>query len=243
MKKKLIIVVLISILLLSNIAFGADALYRLMHNNQDALVIAEIVEVNDNSVKFRVEKSIIGKNHLNESSKIKQLDLDEFIISKNDLTYIRLYNDITEYSDFLKVGDEYLVSLNKVNNKFEIAWGIYKLSSLDYETLDVLYPENISQGLIMEAIAVKHFINSDGQENEFSFDGTNSILKSGDKIIYDGDPIEIEDTKDISTTTSTTTDQTLDLDINNISVIKLLSYAAVIIIILLSVWLMRLRRR
>lgn len=243
MKKILIIVVLISILLLSNIAFGADALYRLLHNNQDALVIAEIVEVNDNSVKFRVEKSIMGKNHLNESSKIKQLDLDEFIISKNDLTYIRLYNDITEHSDFLKVGDAYLVSLNKVNNKFEIAWGIYKLSSLDYETLDVLYAENISQGLIMEAIAVKHFINSDGQENEFSFDGRNNILKSGDTILYDGDPIEIEDTKDISTTTSTA-EQTLDLVKNNIFVRELLSYAAgIIIIILLLVWLMRHRRR
>ena len=112
---------------------------------------------------------------------------------------------------------------------------IYKLSSLDYETLDVLYPDNISQGLIMEAIALKHFINSDGHENDFSFDGRNNILKSSDKIIYDGDPIEIEDTKDISTTTSITTEQTLDSVKNNIPLIRLLSYAAGIIVILLLV--------
>lgn len=193
MKKTFTILLLVTILLIPIVAFGADALYRLMHNDQDALVISEITKVNDNSVEFKVKKSIISVKDLNQSSNIKQLDINEFKLENVDLIYPNLYDNIEDKNEFFKEGDFYLVSLNKKTDRYEVAWGIYKLSSLDYETLDILYPENSPQWKIMEAMAIKEFINSNGHENNFSFDGGNNILRSGDRILYDGNPSKIQD--------------------------------------------------
>lgn len=173
-------------------AFGADALYRLMHNDHDALVIAEVIEIDNEQIVFRVEKTIVSDKDLNMSSKIKQLKLDEFTMYKKNLSNIALYGDITSQEDFIKVGDAYLISLNKKLNNFEVAWGAYKVSSLDFKTLDILYPDS-SQWKIMDATAIKYFINSDGSETEFSFDGSTNTVKSGDKVIYNGSESDSKD--------------------------------------------------
>lgn len=195
MKKTFLILLLVSILLIPMVVFGADALYRLMHNNQDALVIGEITKVNDNSLEFKVKKSIISGKDLNENSKLKQLDIDEFKLGNKELIRLHFFDNVENENEkeFFKEGDFYLISLNKKMTGYEIAWGMYKLSSSDYKTLDVLYGKNPSQWEIMEAMAIKEFVNSDGQENQFSFHGKDNTLKSGDRIIYDGNATKVQD--------------------------------------------------
>lgn len=61
------------------------------------------------------------------------------------------------------VGDYVLVSLEKVGNDFKVAWGAYKVNSLDYKNLSVVLPENAEVWSKMEAVAVETFVNSDGR--------------------------------------------------------------------------------
>ena len=56
-------------MLLPVTAFAADSLYRLMHNDQQALPIAEVVESNEEIVEFKVEKSITSEKDLNKTKK------------------------------------------------------------------------------------------------------------------------------------------------------------------------------
>lgn len=186
-KRTLLLVSIILTLLLPVTAFAADSLYRLMHNDQQALVIAEVVESNQQVVEFKVEKSIISEKDLNKSSKIPQLEIESFTLNREELTPIKFFENI-EIDDAYKTGDTYLVSLNEKEEEegYEVGIGVYKLDSSDYESADVLYPGNSPEWRIMEAMAVKEFINTDGAESEFTFDGDNKILRSGDRVVYDG---------------------------------------------------------
>jgi len=187
-------ILLISIFIFSIplISYGADALYRLMHNDHDALVIAEITEIDDDHISFRVEKSIISVNDLNQSSKKKQIEIEEFTIRKKDFI-ISLF-DTTDNDDSINSGDGFLISLNKEGyKKFKVAWGAYRVSSLNYETLDIVYPNDSPEWKVIDAAAIKYFVNSDGRETEFSFDGSTNTVKCGDKIIYNGSDIELDE--------------------------------------------------
>lgn len=194
MKKALLIFSIILTLSLPITVFAADNLYRLMHNDQQALVIAEVVESNDELTKFQVKKSIVSEQDLNISSKIEQLELDSFTLRNEDLSPIKFYENV-ETKDAYNQGDIYLISLNEKEDGYEIAWGIYELSSSDYESLDVLHPKNSPQWRIMEAMAIKEFVNTDGRKSEFTFDGDNKTLKSGDRVIYDGKSVDTEEEK------------------------------------------------
>lgn len=178
-------------MLLPVTAFAADSLYRLMHNDQQALLIAEVVESNEEIVEFKVEKSITSEKDLNKTKKIEQLDLEGFTLKREDITPIKFFENI-EIDDAYKTGDTYLVSLNEKEEDegYEIGIGVYKLDSSDYENADVLYPDNSPEWRIMEAMAVKEFINTDGKESDFTFDGDNKILRSGDRVVYDGKSVD-----------------------------------------------------
>ena len=43
---------------------------------------------------------------------------------------------------------------------------------------------------MMEAAAIKAFINSDGEMTEFAFDGSTNTVYSGDEVIFDGSELE-----------------------------------------------------
>lgn len=179
MKKIISVLILISILIVPNGVLAADALYRLMHNDQDALVIAEVLDVNDESIKFKVIKQIISPEDLNVNDKKEQIKIDEFSLPKEETD--RLYYNTVNKEVSYKIGEGYLISLDKIDNSYKVAWGIYKLSSTDYKTLDVVYENMSEKSFDMDAIALKEFINSDGVKNEFTF--------YEDKIVYNDEEI------------------------------------------------------
>ncbi|NLN49224.1 MAG: hypothetical protein GX154_09125 [Clostridiales bacterium] len=58
--------------------------------------------------------------------------------------------------------------------------------------MSVVLPENASIDAMMDAAAIKSFINSDGKITEYSFDGYKKTVYSGDTVIFDGSDLEEE---------------------------------------------------
>lgn len=84
-----------------------------------------------------------------------------------------------------KKEDYVLVSVIKKGDSFINGWGIFKVDSKDYKTLNVLYPKGASRHTKMDAAAIKTFINSNGIKNDFSFDGNAGKVYSNSKVIYE----------------------------------------------------------
>jgi len=200
-KKSLIIVVLIVISILHTCVYAADALYRFMHNDHDALVIGEIISADENAVKVRVEKSIISGKDLNVSSAKKQLKLVEAKIVPS-FSYNLFNSEEGSSINSPAVGDYVLLSLMKHGADFKIAWGAYKVDGPDYKNLSVVLPEDHDVWSQMEAAAIKAFVNSDGKITEFSFDGNTKTVYAGkdQTVIFDGEEEEAEDTVTPDTT-------------------------------------------
>lgn len=182
---RLIAFILVCFLVLTSGVYAADALYRFMHNDHDALIIGEIASIEGDNTIVRVEKSIISAKDLNVNASKKQLKLSEAKII-SPFGYSFFYNEDGSSMIEPSVGDYVLVSLMKSGSGFKVAWGAYKVDSLDYRSLSVVLPEEPSIWSRMDAAAIKAFINSDGKITEFSFDGDAKIVRSGENIIFDG---------------------------------------------------------
>ena len=167
------------------IGYAADQLYRLMHNDHDALVIGEVTESSENEITVDVEKQIVSSKDISLVSPNKQITIKGTITVGRVTEYALFYEDKSTESRPQK-GDYVLVSINKTGNNFINAWGIYKLDSKDYKTLNIIYPKDASIYIKMDAAAIKYFVNSNGTKNEFSFDGNQGKVYSGKKLIYDG---------------------------------------------------------
>lgn len=171
-----------------NPAYAADAFYRLTHNDHDALVIGQIIAVSENNITLEIKKQIISTADLNVSDPKKQIPLQGVIEVRNPGDYIYLQG--SEATP--QIGDYVLISINKKGKSFAMAWGMYKVDSLDYKSLNVLYTEGASHFVIMDTVALKAFINSDGEKNNFSFDSSKGIVYSDGEIIYNANLISDE---------------------------------------------------
>lgn len=109
-KKRFIALVLIVVSILYTGVYAADALYRFMHNDHDALVIGEIISIDGNNVKVRVEKSIISAKDLNKSAVKKQLKLTEANVV-SQFKYGFFYDEQDSSKANPSAGDYVLMSL------------------------------------------------------------------------------------------------------------------------------------
>ncbi len=237
--KKTIVVILILSLILPNTVFAADALYRLMHNDQDALVIAEVTMINKDDIGFKVIKQIISPDDLDINNKKEQIELDEFLLKKSELKNVMLFKNMDNIDEFYKLNDSYLISLDQSIVGLKIAWGMYKLSSSDYKTLDILYEDGTSGGLIMDAMAIKHFINSDGVMNNFSF--SENALYYDKKIIYrvgDEDNTKAPEKDIIDKEEQDTVDKEFNNNLKNKS-----SYIIILVLLPLIIIFIRMKNR
>jgi hypothetical protein len=200
-----LVLVIFVILLLCSTAYAADALYRFMHNDHDALIIGEITAINENDADVRVVEMIASTKNLDESRPRKQLKLSQVPVI---LPFDYMGFDDEDVSNKVNPskGDYVLLSLNKVGRSFKIAWGAYKVNSLDHKNLSVVLPENPEVWSKMEAAAIKVFVNSAGQITEFAFDGNSKTVYAGEEnvVIFSEDTDDNKDThKDESQTKET----------------------------------------
>lgn len=235
--KKLAIIAILSVvfsLTLFMPAFAADALYRFMHNDHDALIIGEVTKVSDNEITVSVIKNIISANDLNVNAPKKQLDIKEAVIT-GVTGYALNYKDDGVPLNYPKVGDKVLASLVKKNNVFRIAWGLYKVDNTDYKTLSLVYPDNAPEYIKMDAAAIEAFINSNGKLTDFSFNGDTKTVSSRDgKTIYDGSkPDKPENVVSPEPTENTTSENSLILSTNFLKSIAIGSSIIVIAIIIM----------
>lgn len=149
-----IIGVLVSVLLSIAPVYGADILYRLTHNGQDALVIGKIRSQNGRLFQLDVERVISGRLGC------KALSL------KADFEYSLLLSQP-------KVGDLCVASLQRIRSGYRIQWGVYKVATLDKQLK--FEKTGLSDGLKADLTAMEWYINSNGKATDFYFDGTNGV--------------------------------------------------------------------
>ena len=187
LRKYCLVLVIFMLLLLCKTAYAADALYRFMHNDHDALIIGEITNIDENDAEVKVVKMIVSTKNLDENHPKKQLKLSEASVIL-PFDYMGFYDEDGSNAVNPSEGDYVLLSLNKAGHNFKIAWGAYKVNSLDYKNLSVVLPENPEVWPKMEVAAIKVFVNSDGQIAEFAFD-ENSVYAGEEKIVIFGEGI------------------------------------------------------
>lgn len=176
-------------------------MYRFMHNDHDALVLGEVIEVTENGVTVKVEKQIISSKDLNSSSPKKQISI-KGTIKIGGIKEYAFFNGTNAVENSPRKGDYVLVSVIKKGDSYMNEWGVYKVDSKDYSTLNVLFPKDASQDSKMNAAAIKTFINSDGTINDFSFDGNTGKVYSNNKVIYEEKAENNESTVNENNTTS-----------------------------------------
>lgn len=131
-------------------AFSADILWRLMHNDQYALVIAQVSEQSDNKIVFEVKQIISGKT------------VPKQITINGNIKYTFLYIRPNLY-------DYCVISLDKKSNKYTVKNGIFKADTDDYKKLKFI-KDGLDSGIKGDLTAFEYYINSKGKYNNFIFD-------------------------------------------------------------------------
>jgi hypothetical protein len=139
---------------------AADVLHRLTHGDQYALALGTVVSVSEAVAGFEVD-TVISGGPLPPAISVEGLGPSMEMIAPD----MRL-----------KAGDYVVLSLNREVTKYTVAWGVFKVSSLDIPTLRVVAGP-LAPG---DLAALQWYINSGGRENDFYFIGTSGFVRHAD---------------------------------------------------------------
>jgi len=165
-------------LLLGTTAFGVEDLTRLfMGNYHDTLVIGEVTSISDGEVVIEVADYVVSAHSVETGAEAEQLRPEVARVS-----------GALDWLADLAVGDYVIASLNQSDDVFQVAWGIFRVDSLDYETL---YVETESTQL---SAMYSDFVNRGGVYEYEIREGGRVIRLQGDAdiVIYDPDPPGIQ---------------------------------------------------
>lgn len=167
MKKFIVVLCTVAIILLTvpAAAFAADALYRMLHEDvesfkqdQDAFIVGQLIDKQGGKFTVKGLKVLSGK-----------VNADAILVS-DDFTYGW---DIATP----KVNDFCVFSLKKTGEYYIKAWGIFKATSGDYNTL-TLEPLNApTPGLLGDLACIQWYVNSGGTENDFYFNSSTAYVR------------------------------------------------------------------
>jgi len=166
-KKVVVVVCAVAIILLTvpTATFAADALYRMLHGDvesfkqdQDAFIVGQLIDKQRGKFTVKGLKVLSGK-----------VNADSILVS-DDFTYGW---DIATP----KVNDFCVFSLKKTGDYYKKAWGIFKATSGDYNTL-TLEPLNApTPGLLGDLACIQWYVNSGGTENDFYFNSSTAYVR------------------------------------------------------------------
>ena len=167
MKKFIVILCAVATILLTvpAAAFAADALYRMLHGDvesfkqdQDAFIVGQLIDKQGGKFTVKGLKVLSGK-----------VNADSILVS-DDFTYGW---DIATP----KLNDFCVLSLKKTGDYYKKAWGIFKATSGDYNTL-TLEPLNApTPGLLGDLACIQWYVNSGGTENDFYFNSSTAYVR------------------------------------------------------------------
>jgi hypothetical protein len=172
MKKAFMLAVMVSVALLAALAgpvsaWAADAMWRMMHGEQDALILGEIVAMEDGLCTIAVSDNIVC-----EGSPRQQLKTETVTISAADMRLDEAFYS-TYQQNSPQVGNYVFASLNRrQDGNFKVVWAFCRVNSLDKANLSLVIPEDeLSAFWQMDGAARECFIHSDGEIAAFYFDG------------------------------------------------------------------------
>ncbi len=137
---------------------AGDVLSRLTSGHQYSLALGTVVSISDATVRFEVETIISGKTL---PSVINVEIPDEWVVSN---------------AQGLGPGNHAVFSLKKEAARYTIAWGFFRVSSLDMGTLEII-ESTLPPG---DVAALQRYINSEGTETDFFFIGTTAYVRRPD---------------------------------------------------------------
>ena len=145
---------------------GADALYRMLHadevesfkKDQDAIIVGRFAQKIDDKFKVEVIKVISGT-----------------IASKQILVSEDFYYGWSE--QLPQTSDYAVMSLKRYGRYYEKAWGIFKADGGNFKTLKLSQVNAKSPGLSADLACIQWYINSGGNEKDFSFENSNAYVR------------------------------------------------------------------
>jgi len=141
-------------------ALAADALWRLTHGDQDALVVGKLIAVEEDEITLGSARSLAGL----------PVTAEICIKTPRPPTSWPLDSDL-------------IASINHTGSDFVERWGIFLASSDDPATLTIL-DGPLAHG---DQAAFQRYINSEGRDSEFTFIEGNVCARNADgslELIY-----------------------------------------------------------
>jgi hypothetical protein len=141
-------------------ALAGEPFYFLTHDGQHALILGTVVRVDRDSIQFQPHIVISGRQI-------------------HSLIKIRHPNSATESGNLkpaLNAGDRAIVSIDPEGNRYKLALGASKVSSLNPSTLKVFEGDL----LFDQVLAFQWYVNSCGQEKDFMGDGLTLSVRHSD---------------------------------------------------------------
>lgn len=156
MKKTVIgIAIILTLLIAPGVTYAADALYRMLHGDveafkqdQDAFIVGQLMDKQGDRYTVKVLKVLSGKV------------IADTILVSDDFTYG--WDKAAP-----KVNDFCIFSLKRTGDYYKKAWGIFKTTSGDYNTLKLESLNAPTEGLRGDLACIQWYVNSDGKENDF----------------------------------------------------------------------------
>lgn len=165
-------VTILMVMLLPLPVLAADAEWRMMHGEQDALIIGTVREVTGEGVLVQAEHVILCKE---DSTLNRQLPGEEIPeeMEIESVTYDSSYHGRTTP----ETGDFIVISADRSESKWKQCWLALEVSSTDLTTLETLPKEEMTA----KAYAWQLFLRSDGEMNEFSYEGMDLYVNENDE--------------------------------------------------------------
>jgi len=138
--------------------YAGDVLSRLTGGHQYSLALGSVTSISGTTVRFEVETIISGKTF----PSVISVEIPDECMGME--------------APNLAPGNYAVLSLNKEAALYTIAWGIFKVSSLDMVTLEII------EGTLPlpDQMAFQWYLNSEGTERDFYFVGTDAYVRHSD---------------------------------------------------------------
>lgn len=154
---------------------AADEVYRMMHGEQDALVVGTIEQVTEEGYVTKVTHVISCKSDTTLNRQLTTEQIPEQLLIK-DIRYRYSYHG----KQRPEAGDAIVISLDHMEEDvWQQVWLALEVNSTDLNELQIVPEEKLTT----DTYAWQLFMDSDGEISEFVYDGA-SLYADGE-LVFD----------------------------------------------------------